>query len=633
MRRSLCLCEPHVAFAGQEDTWKFIYTTATTVRKGAKLKFDLLTKGRDIDWDIPSVSPKKKGNVIYGYCDAKKKVVAAREVKAADSLVPQYEFVLPCDIKSGETFTICIGAASGASNTAEKSRCQTTLQRRRSFLLYIDAKGDGNYDDPEIFNMDIRGGELETIKIITPSFVERNRRFDVTIRFEDEYGNLTSNAPEGTLVKLTYENQRENFNWKLFVPETGFITVPNFYFNEPGVYKIQLTNDYNGELFYSSPIKCFPKTERSIFWGLFHGESERVDSTENIEACMRYFRDDSALNFFGVSPFESQDETPNDIWKLISQNIIDFNEDERFSTFLGFQWQGNSSQEGIRNIVYSKEAKSILRKKDAKSSTLKKIYKNSVPQELISIPCFTMGKGMSYDFSTYNPEFERVIEIYNAWGSSECTKKEENIIPISSSSKNGVKEDADGSVKNALLNNCRFGFVAGGLDDRGCYTPFFDTDQEQYTSGLTAIITGEHTRDSLFKALYERSCYATTGERMIVDFSIAGTPMGAEVSTVDKPGLGVNRHISGVAAGTEKLDVVEILRNGEVIKTFEPDEYEYEFIFDDMDALDDVSLTSPKKGEVPFIFYYIRVVQEDGHTAWSSPIWIDDMRDNKKKKK
>ena len=30
--------------------------------------------------------------------------------------------------------------------------------------------------------------------------------------------------------------------WKLFIPETGFITLPNLYFNEPGVYKIQLKN-------------------------------------------------------------------------------------------------------------------------------------------------------------------------------------------------------------------------------------------------------------------------------------------------------------------------------------------------------------------------------------------------------
>ena len=30
-----------------------------------------------------------------------------------------------------------------------------------------------------------------------------------------------------------------------------------------------------------------------------------------------------------------------------------------------------------------------------------------------------MGKGLQYDFKDFNPDFERVVEIYNAWGSSE----------------------------------------------------------------------------------------------------------------------------------------------------------------------------------------------------------------------
>ena len=45
-------------------------------------------------------------------------------------------------------------------------------------------------------------------------------------------------------------------------------------------------------------------------------------------------------------------------------------------------------------MVYSKENKPILRKKDLKNNTLKKIYKSFSPKEIISIPSFTMGKGL-----------------------------------------------------------------------------------------------------------------------------------------------------------------------------------------------------------------------------------------------
>ena len=136
-----------------------------------------------------------------------------------------------------------------------------------AFNLYIDPKGKGNYEEPEIFTMDIRGNRLHTIRILAPSFVAKNKRFDITVRFEDEYGNLTNNAPEDTLIDLSYEHLRENLNWKLFVPETGFVILPNLYFNEAGVYRIQLENLKTKEIFTSSPIKCFQENDKQYVLG------------------------------------------------------------------------------------------------------------------------------------------------------------------------------------------------------------------------------------------------------------------------------------------------------------------------------------------------------------------------------
>ena len=139
---------------------------------------------------------------------------------------------------------------------------------------------------------------------------------------------------------------------------------------------------------------------------------------------------------------------------------------------------------------------------------------------------------------------------------------------------------------------------------------------------MTGIIAPTHSREALIEALYQRSCYATTGERMIVGIYLSGTPMGKEVSTAEKPGLTVNRHISGYAAGTTKLKSVEIIRNGIVIKRFETDSYHLDFSFDDLVPLEKVAIDA-KDGKPPFAYYYLRVIQEDGHIAWSSPIWVD----------
>jgi hypothetical protein len=623
MRRSICITEPNISCAGEVSTWKFFYTTATALPKGSKLKFDLQSKGREIDWQIPQTNLKEKTNLIWGVTPDGK-AMAAKQIDSPDSFVPFFEFTLPSEIKAGETIGIFMGTPDKSKEAILKqgTRCQTIVQRRRPFYLFIDPKGKGDYKEPEVFSLDVKGNLLHAIRIIAPSVVSKNKRFDMILRFEDQYGNLTNNAPEGTLIELTYEHLRENLSWKLFVPETGFLSLPNLYFNEPGVYKIQLQNLKTGEKFYSCPIKCFADNDKSLYWGLLHGESDRVDSAENIETCLRHIRDEKSLQFYATSSFEAMEETSNELWKAVSTHVAEFNEDSRFTTFLGFQWYSELPEEGLRLMLYAKDNKPILRRKEAKTNALKKVYKSLNPKELISIPCFTMAKGYQTNFKDFNPDFERVVEIYNAWGCSECMEDEGNPRPITSSGNKGVFEIAEGSIREALNDNCRFGFVAGGLDDRGIFSEFYESDQVQYSPGLTGIIALEQTREALFLALYNRNCYATTGERIILGYSIAGSQMGSELNTKQKPGLVFNRHISGYVAGTSNIQEIRIIRNGSLLHTLTPKTTHIEFTYDDSENIAKIALSS-KDDRPAFVYYYIQVVQEDGHIAWASPIWID----------
>ena len=184
-----------------------------------------------------------------------------------------------------------------------------------------------------------------------------------------------------------------------------------------------------------------------------------------------------------------------------------------------------------------------------------------------------------------------------------------------------MKEAKQGSIREALNNNCRFGFVAGGLDDRGVFHGLHGSDQIQYSPGMTAVNATAQTRDAIATALQQKSCYATTGERMIIGMKIADHPMGSELTTKTKPGLAYVRYITGYVVGTCELESVEIIRNGEVFKKFEPKDFKFEFELDDTDPLEKISL--PSEGKLPFTYYYIRARQADGHIAWASPIWVD----------
>lgn len=618
MRRSICLSEPNIALAGEVRTWKFIYTLSANLPQGTKCKFDLMMQNRPTDWEIPQGDPKIKENQIWLSLPNGKNVYP-EEVYIANQYAPGFEFILPQDVKAGETLEIYMGSPS--QDPKKGTRAQTITQRRRPFHLYIDPKGKGDYKDPEIFSIDVRGNVLDNIRIFTPSLVAKNRRFDILVRFEDAFGNLTSNAPEGTLIELSYEFLRENLNWKLFVPETGFIVLPNLYFNEPGVYRIQLKSSLSDKIFYSPPIKCFPETDYSVYWGTLHGESQKVDSAEHIDPYMRHIRDEKGYQFIATSPFEGMSETSNEVWKNICSNVHEYNEDGRFTTILGLQWFGDEN-EGLRQFLYFKDNKPIMRKKDSKYTNLKKIYKIHSPKEILSIPEFTMADKYVTDFSDFHPEFERVVEIYNAWGSSECLESEGNLRPIKSSSNAGAFETDKGSIRKALNQNMRFGFVAGGLDDRGIFQDFFESDQIQYSPGLTAIVAIEQTRETLMQALYNRSCYATTGAKIVLGFSIAGSQMGSELSTKNKPGLALNRHISGFVCATAPVKEICIVCNGNVLHKIHPNKPTVEYEYDDFQELKNIALDSPDE-RPPFAYYYVRILQEDGHIAWSSPIWVD----------
>ena len=265
MRRSISYCEPNIASAGEINTWKFVYTPSTELPKGTKLKFDLLSKGRSIDWEIPSVNLSKTKNVIFAQMGSHK-AIPAKEVKKADEIVPSYEFVLPAKLAAGSPFTIVMGNPKSPKQNG--TQAQTYAQRRRTFDLYVDPTGKGKYDEAEVFNMDVKGNVLKSIRILVPSFIARNKRFDAIVRFEDEFGNLTSRAPEDTLIELSHEHLRENLKWNLFIPETGFITLPNLYFNEPGVYTIKLKDTKTKESFFSRPCHVFCRKPQTSFLGI-----------------------------------------------------------------------------------------------------------------------------------------------------------------------------------------------------------------------------------------------------------------------------------------------------------------------------------------------------------------------------
>ncbi len=163
-----------------------------------------------------------------------------------------------------------------------------------------------------------------------------------------------------------------------------------------------------------------------------------------------------------------------------------------------------------------------------------------------------------------------------------------------------------GSARTALTRGYRMGFVGG--TDNHCGWPM---RLASGYGGLTGVISERLDTKSIFSALYQRRCYATSGARIVADASLNGQPMGSEL----KLEPGAERMFRIKISGTTALTSVQIIHGGYTLADLpvEPDS-----------DTADLEWADERPGRpLEDAWYYVRVRQADGHCAWLSPFWID----------
>ena len=113
-------------------------------------------------------------------------------------------------------------------------------------------------------------------------------------------------------------------------------------------------------------------------------------------------------------------------------------------------------------------------------------------------------------------------------------------------------------------------------------------------------------RESIFRALYDRHVYATSGDRIILDFRVNGQPMGSEITAQSAPELVVD------SVGTAPIALIQIKKNGQVVHDIQPQAKEVSLRWRD-DRFDASQAT----------YYYVRVLQANDEEAISSPVWVN----------
>ncbi len=337
-----------------------------------------------------------------------------------------------------------------------------------------------------------------------------------------------------------------------------------------------------------------------VFWGDIHGKTAfSGDGLAPIDDYIRYARDTAGADFTCVTD-HSGCNRPS--WITTQEKAAQYTEDGKFVALKGFEF---SYAHGHRNVyfdnhqiedVWPSERLDLDLRPDGTRAFFE--YLRTRRNELVSIPHHTL---VWTDWDVYDQELEPVCEIYSMWGCSER--------PIGAGNPLWDKSCIPGGGAQAgLARGYRFGFNAASDTHSGFpgrQHPDYYGFCFSYKSGLTAIRATELTARAIVGALRSRNCYATTGARIYLEFSVNGHRMGSEAAMTD------TRAISGRVVGTAPISRIDVVRNNEDWTTLRPDCDDYQFALEDEDVIASGS------------WYYLRVWQADGEMAWASPVWLD----------
>lgn len=163
-------------------------------------------------------------------------------------------------------------------------------------------------------------------------------------------------------------------------------------------------------------------------------------------------------------------------------------------------------------------------------------------------------------------------------------------------------------VRDGLLMGKKFGLV-GGSDGHGLkWHHGVGYKESEFESGLTVVIAPENSLSAIFEAFRARRVYATSGSRIFIDFRINGEWMGSDLTAFQQPVVALR------VMGSASLHKVEVIRDGEIILALGKDTT---FGRGVNRTFTDSEVQSGQH------FYYLRVIQENGEMAWSSPIWVN----------
>ncbi len=426
-------------------------------------------------------------------------------------------------VEPGESVTITYGDTSGGGPGIVMAQ---TSSARLPFPLYVDLDGSGEWRPLPILPFEVVGTTVAGVHGFAPSVVRPGETFELSVRAEDRFYNRATGEIPGFDVLLNGELRAST------EPGTEAITVVELALGEPGVYWTAIRSRGAGPAITgdANPILVAENPEYGIYWGDTHGHSGYAEGIGTLDFFLRFARDDARLDFVTHSEHDIWLDAGE--WELMRAKSAEYDEPGRFIPYLGWEWTRHTRQGGgHHNVLYrtvgDQDVISVL-----EFPTLSELYREldsrNDRRDVVVIP-HAHNPG---DFRQSHPGLEPLVEMMSMHGTFEWFMQEY----LSRGHQVGVVAASDDHLSHP-------GYSAPNrtsLAQRG---------------GLGAVMAPERSRDAIFDGMKARRTYATTGDRIILEFEVNGTGMGSRAPFSD------TREITGRVIGTAPIGSITLIKN------------------------------------------------------------------------
>jgi hypothetical protein len=498
----------------------------------------------------------------------------------------------------GDTIRVTYGDRSGGSPGI---RVQPFDESRFAFKTYVDALGQGAYlplaSHPAV---EIVAAEPYRLAVVMPSDAVVDQPTWCIVRAEDRYGNPAPRYRDTIRWESTDSDANLPASYVFAEADRGVHRFEDVTFRGLGNHTITVAD---GALQATgNPVRVAPeKPETLLLWGDLHGHTLFSDGRGTVEEYYEFGERFSGLDFCAVSDhaFELVDE----MWEHSKAVTNRCYKPGRFVTFNAYEWSGNGDVGGDHNVYFLEDDPPLYRSDNYYDPRNLQVYHGRDPKlhhvegvfEALEkrirdkdVFCIPHWGGRHGNPKWHRPTVQRLIEVFSEHRRSEDW------------------------TNTFLTQGHRLGVIAStdnhyGNPGHGYLRPTYQWDRQEIGMAAVAVHAAERTRESIFRALYDRRTYATSGDRIRLDFHCDGHPMGSEYRTDTPPVIDVE------VAGTAPVRRVEIKRNSETVYVDEqPDRPAASFRWRDVDFQADRPC-----------YYYIRVIQSNHEEAISSPIWVN----------